>query len=76
MGSCSSPKSRGWSYISTKRHLKSSLIYELPEQAYQRLRDGNESLHVELVLTQIEHLKGPISLQHLRYICDSTLLYS
>ena len=74
-GSCSSPKFRGWSCISAKRHLKSSLIYELPKQAYQSLRDGNESLYVELVLTQIEHLKSPISLQHLRYICDSALLH-
>jgi len=73
-GSCSNLKSRGWSCISAKHHLDSSLSYELPKQAYQGLCNGNESLYVKLVLTQIEYLKGPISLQHLCYICDSALL--
>ena len=38
---------------------------------YQGLSDCNKALNIELVLTQIEHLESPITLEHLGDICNT-----
>ena len=41
---------------------------------YQCLRDSRQPLNIQLVLTQVEYLQGPISLQNLCDVRDSSLM--
>lgn len=43
------------------------------QSAHQGLRDRHKTLHVQLVLAQVEHLERPVPFQHLRDICDPVL---
>lgn len=44
------------------------------KNSYQCLRDSRQPLNVQLVLTQVEYLQGPVPLQNLRDVCDSSLM--